>query len=170
MIIDKDFQEGVRTWLLECFGEEISFNISERNHRFLEESLELVQSLGCTKSDALTLVDYVYGRPLGEPFQEVGGVMVTLAALCVASNLNLEECAETELARIWTKIEKIREKQATKPKLSPLPMHVEETDLEAWNELYPQLYDFVLEGGYKNAFFNSLKKHGFRLSKTKAEV
>jgi hypothetical protein len=116
-----NFQDRVRPWLFECFGEKIAGDIVERNHRFLEESLELVQSLGCTQSDAHQLVDYVYSRPVGEPYQEVGGVMVTLAALCLANNLNMHENGETELASIWTKIEKIRAKQSTKTRHSPLP-------------------------------------------------
>lgn len=115
------FQVRVQPWLLECFGEMIAGDREERNHRFLEESLELVQSLGCTASEAHQLVDYVYGRPWGEPAQEAGGVMVTLAALCLANGLDMHACGETELARIWTKVEAIRAKQAAKPKHSPLP-------------------------------------------------
>lgn len=107
--------------MLACFGERISKDKTERNHRFLEEALELVQATGCTKSEAHQLVDYVFERPIGEPVQECGGVMVTLAALCLANDLNMNECGEMELSRIWTKIEKIREKQANKPKHSPLP-------------------------------------------------
>lgn len=98
---------------------------TERNHRFLEEALELVQSLGCTASEAHQLVDYVFGRPIGEPMQELGGVQVTLAALCFPHGLDMEAAAETELARVWTKIDKIRAKQAAKPKHSPLPQHVD---------------------------------------------
>lgn len=93
----------------------------ERNHRFLEESLELVQALGCTSSESHQLVDYVFGRVTGEATQEVGGVMVTLSALCSAADINMEECGEIELKRIWTCVEKIRAKQALKPKHSPLP-------------------------------------------------
>lgn len=115
------FQDRVKNWLLQCFGEKIATDKMERNHRYLEESLELVQSLGCTKEEALRLVDYVYGRPEGEPFQEVGGVMVTLAALCNANDLDMEKDGEVELERIWVKIPEIRAKQATKPKNSPLP-------------------------------------------------
>lgn len=96
----------------------------ERNHRFLEEALELVQSLGCSASEAHQLVDYVYGRDVGDPPQEVGGVMVTLAALCLANDLDMHANGETELARIWTKVDAIRAKQAAKPKHSPLPEHV----------------------------------------------
>lgn len=115
------FQARVQPWLMACFGAMIAGDREERNHRFLEEALELVQSTGCTASEAHQLVDYVYGRTVGEPTQEVGGVMVTLAALCLANGLDMHEAAETELARIWTKVEAIRAKQAAKPKHSPLP-------------------------------------------------
>lgn len=115
------FQARVQPWMLACFGEVIAADREERNHRFLEEALELVQSCGCSASEAHQLVDYVYGRPVGEPAQEVGGVMVTLAALCLANRMDMHLAAEIELARIWTKVEKIRAKQAAKPKHSPLP-------------------------------------------------
>jgi len=119
--VAKSFQDRVYRWMLECFGEEIALNTTERNHRFLEESLELVQSLGCTKSEALQLVDYVYDRPRGVAAQEIGGVMVTLAALCKSCFVSMDWCADAELARVWTKINEIRIKQAAKPKHSPLP-------------------------------------------------
>lgn len=115
------FQGRVQPWMMACFGAEISADGAERNHRFLEESLELVQACGCTASEAHHLVDYVFGRPVGERTQEVGGVMVTLAALCLAQGLDMHAAGETELARIWTKVEAIRAKQAAKPKHSPLP-------------------------------------------------
>jgi hypothetical protein len=115
------FQARVMPWLLACFGPAIAGDRVERNHRFLEEALELVQSEGCTEDDAYQLVAYVYGRPAGDPPQEVGGVMVTLAALCLANRLDMHAAAETELARIWTKVEQIRAKQAAKPKFSALP-------------------------------------------------
>lgn len=115
-------QDLVQPWLMACFGPEIANDKIERNHRFLEEALELVQACGCTQSEAHQLVDYVYGRSVGNPLQEVGGVMVTLAALCLANGFDMHEAGETELARIWTKIETIRAKQAAKPKHSPLPV------------------------------------------------
>lgn len=120
------FQNRVQPWLMECFGPMIAGDREERNHRFLEEALELVQSCGCSREEALELVEYVYGRPSGEKGQEVGGVMITLAALCLANDLNMQEEAERELARIWTKVESIRAKQAAKPKYSPLPSLEEE--------------------------------------------
>ncbi|MDB5730710.1 MAG: hypothetical protein JWQ03_605 [Variovorax sp.] len=120
---EANFQERVEPWLLACFGPEISGDTVERNHRFLEEALELVQACGCTASEAHQLVDYTFGRAIGEKHQEAGGVMVTLAALCRAQGIDMHEQGEVELARIWTMVEKIRAKQATKPKHSPLPEH-----------------------------------------------
>lgn len=117
------FQPRVVPWLLACFGSLIAGDRQERNHRFLEEALELVQACGCSRSEAHQLVDYVYGRPAGERFQEAGGVMVTLAALCLAQGMDMHEAGETELTRIWTMVEAIRAKQAAKPKHSPLPTH-----------------------------------------------
>lgn len=118
------FQHSVYRWLHECFGEEIAKDRVERNHRFLEEALELVQSLNCTAEEAHQLVDYVFSRPVGEPTQETGGVMVTLAALCSANYINMNHCGQVELDRIHSPevMEKIRAKQAAKPKHSPLPM------------------------------------------------
>lgn len=115
------FQPRVQPWMMECFGPEIAADKIERNHRFIEEALELVQANGCTKSEAHQLVDYVYDRDQGDINQEVGGVMVTLAALCLAIGVDMHAAGETELARVWTKIDKIRAKQAAKPRHSPLP-------------------------------------------------
>jgi hypothetical protein len=120
-VLRHGFQRRVLDWMMACFSAEVCRDGQERNHRFLEESLELVQSLGCTASEAHQLVDYVFGRPIGEPTQELGGVMVTLAALCHPHELDMQDAAEKELARVWTNIEQIRAKQAAKPKHSPLP-------------------------------------------------
>jgi hypothetical protein len=118
---DVNFQLRVKPWMLRCFGLEIASDGIERNHRFLEEALELVQACGCTASEAHQLVDYVFDRPVGESSQEAGGVMVTLAALCLANAIDMHAAGEIELARIWGKIDQIRAKQAAKPKHGPLP-------------------------------------------------
>jgi hypothetical protein len=123
---EQTFQRRVKPWMLQTFGRDISADITERCDRFTEESIELVQSLSMPKDRVLQLVDYVYSRPAGEPEQEVGGVMVTLAALCLATpDLEMNECAEIELARIWAMVDQIREKQKSKPRGSALPVPVE---------------------------------------------
>ena len=130
---EKSYQSRVKPWLDACFGPQIAIDKTERNHRFIEEALELVQSTGCTRSEAHQLVDYVYGREVGDPDQEVGGVMNTLAALCLAHGLDMHEAGERELARVNQPhiLEKIRAKQKSKPKHSPLP---EISEGERWRE------------------------------------
>jgi NTP pyrophosphatase (non-canonical NTP hydrolase) len=115
------FQSAVHEWMLRCFGSEIADDKTERSHRFLEEALELVQAAGTTREEAMKLVDYVFDRPVGELHQEVGGTMVTLAALCRAHGISMDIAGEVELQRCWQKIDKIRAKQAAKPKFGPLP-------------------------------------------------
>ncbi|MBV7542065.1 hypothetical protein [Acidovorax sp. sic0104] len=118
---ETSFQDRVEPWLLECFGAKVAGNTLERSHRMLEEALELGQAVGCTREEAHQLVDYVFGRPVGEAAQEAGGVMLTLAALCRAHGIDMHEAGDRELARVWAKLEAIRAKQATKPQNSPLP-------------------------------------------------
>lgn len=117
------FQSRVAPWLVECFGDAIAQDTQERNQRFLEEALELVQACSLTSDEAHQLVDYVFGRDVGEQSQEVGGVMVTLAALCHSHELAMHQCGEAELYRISRPdvMARIREKQKTKPAFSPLP-------------------------------------------------
>lgn len=116
------FQQRVAPWMDACFGPEISGDRLERGDRFLEEALELLQSGNYPRERIAALTDYVFDRPQGEINQEVGGVMVTLAAYCLAFGLDMHAAGETELARIWTKVEKIRAKQAAKPTGSALPV------------------------------------------------
>lgn len=117
----RPLQARIREWCVACFGEGIADDAVERQHRFLEEALELVQSLGCTIGEAIHLVGYVFDRPPGEPRQEVGGVVLTLSALCSVWGIDVLSAGEEELARVWTRIEQIRAKQAAKPRNSPLP-------------------------------------------------
>lgn len=77
----------------------------------------MTQANGITYNEALKQLDYTYRRPVGVPSQEMGGCLVTLAALAESLALNMEGCANAELMRISEPgmIERIRAKQATKP-------------------------------------------------------
>jgi len=114
-------QADVDHWMVDCFGEKTTKNTQERSHRFLEEALELVQTLDCSKEDAHDLVEYVFNRPKGEIQQEIGGVSITFLALCNAVNESLFNCCYTELDRCWDNKEKIKEKHRLKPRNFPLP-------------------------------------------------
>jgi hypothetical protein len=111
------FQQAVWDWLHSAFGRGVAVDPEERNHRFLEEALELVQSTGLPRDQAHALVDYVYDRPAGETRQEVGGTFICLAALCSAHGINLGTQAYQELNRCWDNVDRIRAKHAGKPKL-----------------------------------------------------
>lgn len=111
----RSFQTRVRDWIVACFGLAISDDKIERGDRLLEETLELLQSGDYPAARAHAIVEYVYGRPAGEPAQEVGGTIVCLAAYCSAHGLDMAAAGETELARIWTKMDKIRAKHSAKP-------------------------------------------------------
>lgn len=117
------YQARVNEWMLTCFGAKVAADIKERPHRFLEEALELGQSVGCTKCEAMQLVDYVFGRPAGERAQEVGGTVLTLASLCTTIGVDMLGAAETELARVSTPemIAKLQAKNMAKDPGSPLP-------------------------------------------------
>jgi hypothetical protein len=118
------FQNRIKQWMDACFIPELYGNMVERGDRFLEEVLELLQSHGYDKTRVATLVEYVYGRPIGEPAQEVGGVMVTLAGYCAIANIEMTVEAEREYDRICqpSVMRKIQAKQISKRDIhGPLP-------------------------------------------------
>ena len=110
------YQAHVAEWMMTCFGADITHSLEERCLRFFEEAGELCQALGMTEDQARELVSYTWSRDKGEPSQEVGGVMVTLAAMCHAANLDMAADGEAELVRIDTPetIDKIRRKHHAK--------------------------------------------------------
>ncbi len=124
--VGRSFQAGVAEWMGQCFLPSLYSNMTERGDRLLEEVLELLQAHGYDKARVPTLVDYVFGRPVGEPAQEVGGVMVTLAGYCWVAGLDMHAAGDAELARISQPevMAKIRAKQEAKNALhfdTPLP-------------------------------------------------
>lgn len=124
--VGKTFQAGVTEWMGQCFLPSLYSNMTERGDRLLEEVLELLQAHGYDSARAPTLVDYVFARPVGEPAQEVGGVMVTLAGYCWVAGLDMHAAGDAELARINEPdvMAKIRAKQEAKSALhfdTPLP-------------------------------------------------
>lgn len=113
----KLLQHRVREWMHTIFPVPLYTNTEQRCLRFLEESTELVQALGLSRDQAAGVLDYVYSREIGIPSQEVGGTMITLAALCATEGLDAEQEAFTEYLRITRPevMQKIQEKQRTKP-------------------------------------------------------
>jgi len=110
-------QEQVWKWCEETFEGIAAWETDkERAYRFLEEAGELFQAMNMTKADAYRVIDYVFGRPTGELYQEIGGVMVTLLALASQQRQDVSLCLAVEYSRITnpsTQL-KIRHKQILK--------------------------------------------------------
>jgi hypothetical protein len=113
----RSFQKRATEWAKRCFGERLAMDIQERNFRFAEEAIELVQACGMKRSEVERAVDYVYGRPAGVTRQEVGGVYTTFALLCEAHGINMVGEGERDLMEIDNpeKTEAIRKKRDKKP-------------------------------------------------------
>lgn len=107
-------------WLREVFGFASANDVEERLLRLGEETLELMQSRGVTREQAHALVEQVFNNPPGQPLQELGGVMVTLASYCAVDHQNPSDAFGYEFARCQqpdVKL-KIKAKHATKAVVS----------------------------------------------------
>jgi hypothetical protein len=91
-------------WGKRCFGEAHMRDLKIRSLRLAEEAVELAQASGVGAGQMHALVDAVYERPVGDQYQEAGGVALTLAVFCWAAfNRSSEDAFETELLRVLTK-------------------------------------------------------------------
>lgn len=68
-------------WGVRAFGRQHMVDTRVRALRMLEEAIELGQACSLDKETVHLLVDKVFERPVGDPAQELGGVMLTLAVL-----------------------------------------------------------------------------------------
>jgi hypothetical protein len=112
-----EFQLRTKLWMNKLPEEHMLWDdVQERAMRLLEEAHELVQSLGVSRERAAAVADDVYGRPVGDPEQEFGGVSVTLAVLANVTGISWERSAVRELERINKPhiIEKIIGRQSEK--------------------------------------------------------
>lgn len=109
-----DFQEDVRRWVADTFGEHVANDRVERGLRVLEEVMELAQVVGVDEEHARGLVDRVYSRPAGELRQELGGSVVTLAALAAAVGESAAACGWRELDRVEGRQDEVRASHARK--------------------------------------------------------
>ncbi|WP_019865202.1 hypothetical protein [Methylovulum miyakonense] len=108
-------QKVVLGWAIDTFGELTATSLTERAARFTEEALELAQAVGLSQNHVINILNYVYGRPIGDTAQEIGGVAVSLMALGERLRLSIDECERHELNRILAKDPKFfREKQNSK--------------------------------------------------------
>ena len=95
--------EIARDWAIRCFGKEHVYNNSVRALRCVEEAVELAQAYDVPLETMLKLVKTVYARPKGDPYQEIGGVLLTVCVLCASRALNVEQVLLDELRRCLEK-------------------------------------------------------------------
>lgn len=122
-------QRAVKDWASRTFGAAVALDGRERAQRFVEEAIELAQACDLHEEDVREILARVYSRPVGEMTQEVGGVGVTLLALCEAAGVSADDAESAELARVLSiPAEHFRAKQAAKaragtarmPEINPL--------------------------------------------------
>lgn len=109
------FQRLIAKWGDSCFGPEANRDVRIRRNVALEESVELFQALEGTEEEAVEILRRTFARPKGDPQQEIGGVLVTIALLAEARGESIETLALTELRRCEDNVDKIRAKRLTKP-------------------------------------------------------
>ena len=72
----------------------------ERGRRLLEEALELAQAVGVSQEQALGHVERAYSRPPGTVDQELGQVVLCVAALAEVEGFLMGDRGEAELFRL----------------------------------------------------------------------
>lgn len=98
-----DRQRQVSEWCERCFGVEHATSLPARGIRMLEEAIELAQAVGVDPAMAHKLIDFVYGRPVGEIGQEIGGVSLCILALANAAGLDADAEEAKEITRVLSK-------------------------------------------------------------------
>lgn len=95
-------QEASLRWAYRCFPKSHVENPVERAMRAFEEMTELAQCFHVPKDKLHAIVDKVHERPVGEAFQEVGGVLHTVGILCqgIMSGVQMDHAYQAELLRV----------------------------------------------------------------------
>jgi hypothetical protein len=67
--------------------------------RMVEEAIETAQAMGVSRKVMQHTLDHVYNRPVGDPIQEIGGVLLTTSVLCTAIGWGMTSVFAKELDR-----------------------------------------------------------------------
>ncbi len=92
-------QAQVYLWVRSTFGIP-NANVTERALRLFEEVAELTQAEGIDPVRLGAIIAHVYGKPVGDAVQEVGGIGTTLLAYCEAKGISADLAEERELQRV----------------------------------------------------------------------
>ena len=100
-------------WTYLVFGDKIeALTPRVRTMRLLEEALELAQAEGVQSYEASIILGQVYKKPLGTPYKELGGVLVTMAAYAATADHNIDQAFMDEFEHIMDPaiMEKVRKR------------------------------------------------------------
>jgi hypothetical protein len=93
-------QIDIAEWAAATFGAEQVSSVPQRGIRMLEEAIEAYQAAGCDRAMAHKLVDFVFDRPPGDLWQELGGLGVTTLCLAQAADMSADYAERAEITRI----------------------------------------------------------------------
>lgn len=96
----KHWQRVIATWVSNTFGIANQQTTRIRALRFIEEAIELGQTVGLDRKDIEQLCDKVFVNPPGELKQEIGGVFTTFLALVENQGEHALDCLIRESNRI----------------------------------------------------------------------
>jgi hypothetical protein len=104
----------ILAWAVRTFGP-VASDRQERARRVAEEAIEVAQAEGVAAEEIHRIANRAFSRPPGDLEQEVGGLAVTLAALCANAGLDPEAAKLKEWDRISSLPESwLRRKHAAK--------------------------------------------------------
>lgn len=86
-------------WATDMFGE-VARDPRERALRFLEESVELAQSLGIDDAATSAVIRRVYARPPGDLVREFGQVQACFEMLALVSGVDVDAEVSAEFDRV----------------------------------------------------------------------
>jgi NTP pyrophosphatase (non-canonical NTP hydrolase) len=89
-------------WAKTTFGN-VAMDPIERALRMMEEAAEVAQGVGVPLDMLQRTVTRTYQRPVDDPKKEVGGLLVTVYALCARLEIDPQEALEIEVERILNK-------------------------------------------------------------------
>lgn len=116
----KIWQRLMKNWSKLVFRERyIDITPKIRSLRCLEEMMELCQTENVSEEEIDIIKRQVYDKPKGEPLQELGGVMTTLAGYACTRDFDIEEAFWSEYERICDPVimEKVRNRNLAGDKI-----------------------------------------------------
>lgn len=116
-----DIQRRVDQWLHACMGHAVASNLDERYLRVAEEFAELMSACHAPRDTIINIIREVYDKEQrtaivdsGKVDDECADLLICIAALATAHNIDLQDETHRILDRNWENSDKIRMKHRAK--------------------------------------------------------